>query len=395
MKAVTYQGPRNMVVADVPDPRIEEGGDVILRITATAICGSDLHMYNGFMAPFMKHGDVMGHEFMGVVEEVGPEVRRLKKGDRVIIPFLIGCGSCYFCAKQVIPGCEVTNPDPGASLNRSGIRNPAALYGYSHLYGGTPGGQAELVRVRHADFNAYKVPDHLTDEQVLFLTDILPTGWQAVEQARIQAGDSVAILGAGPVGQMAALSAQVMGASRIYVVDDQPDRLAFAEAQYGAIPIHMGEVDDVASFIVERTDRRGVDATIDAVGFEAKGNKLESIARGLMIETGSGTVLRDCIAAVRRGGVVSIPGVYTGFLHGFLIGDAFDKGLTFAMGQTSVHRHLDTLLGHIEAGRMAPGQVITHRLPLAEAADGYRIFANKEDGCRKVVLYPGGVPAAA
>lgn len=395
MKAVTYQGPRNMQVSEVPDPRIEEGNDVILKVTATAICGSDLHMYNGFMAPFMKHGDIMGHEFMGIVEEVGPEVRNLKKGDRVIVPFIIGCGSCFFCNKMVLPGCETTNPDPGATINKNGIRNPAALYGYSHLYGGTPGGQAEYVRVRYADFNAFKVPEGLTDEQVLFLTDILPTGWQAAEQSKLEPGGSVAIIGAGPVGFMTALSAKVLGAERIYIVDDQPYRLAFAQQETGAIPIHMGEVDDVAAYIIGETDGRGVDATIDAVGFEAKGNKLESIARGLMIESGSGTVLRDCIGAVRRGGVVSIPGVYTGFLHGFLIGDAFDKALTFVMGQTSVHRYVKTLADHIVNGRMAPQNLISHPMPLSEAAEGYRIFAAKKDECRKVVLYPHGMPKAS
>lgn len=393
MRAIAYHGPRMMRVDNVPDPTIQAADDVILKITATAICGSDLHMYNGFMLPFMKPGDIMGHEFMGVVQEVGPGIKNLKVGDRVIVPFLISCGHCFFCDKELYSCCENTNPDPGAALTKHDMRPPAALYGYTHLYGGNPGGQAEYVRVQRADFNCFKIPDGVTDEQVLFLTDILPTGYQAVVQGEVGEGSTVAIIGAGPVGQMAALSAKLLGASKIYIIDDSPYRLAFAAEEYGAIPINFDEEKDPAARIIAETDRRGVDCTIDAVGFEAKGNKLESTLRGLLVETGSGTVLREAISAVRRGGTVSIPGVYTGFLHGFLIGDSFDKGLHFAMGQTHVHRFVNELLDHIVAGRIHPETLITHRLGLEHGPHGYDIFANKKEDCRKVVLYPHGMPA--
>jgi threonine dehydrogenase-like Zn-dependent dehydrogenase len=382
-----------MRAENVPDAKIEEAEDVVLRITATAICGSDLHMYNGFMAPLMKHGDIMGHEFMGVVEEVGPAVKNVRVGDRVIVPFVIACGHCYFCERSITTACENTNPDPGSAMMQNDIRPPAALYGYTHLYGGVPGGQAEYVRVSKADFNCFKVPEGVTDELVLFLTDILPTGYQAVVNGRIGQGSTVAIFGAGPVGQMAALSAKLLGASKIYIIDDEQYRLDFAASEYGAIPINFKEEKNPAERIIKETDRRGVDASIDAVGFEAKGNKLESTLRGLFVETGSGTVLREGIAATRRGGVLSIPGVYAGFLHGFMIGDAFDKGLQFAMGQTNVHRFANELLEHIVAGRIHPETIVTHRMTLDEAPNGYKTFSAKQDNCRKIVLYPGGVPA--
>ena len=394
MKAIAYHGPKIMRLDDVPDPRIEAPTDAVLRVTATAICGSDLHMYNGFMVPFMKPGDIMGHEFMGVVEAVGPEVKRVKVGDRVIIPFLIACGHCFFCDKQLFSACENTNPDPGASAMHNDIRPPAALYGYTHLYGGNPGGQAEFVRVQHADFNAFVIPEGPTDEQVLFLTDILPTGYQAVVQGNVGEGSTVAIFGAGPVGQMAALSARLLGASKIYIIDDEDYRLAFAAEQYGCIPINFKQEDNVGKRIVTDTDRRGVDCVVDAVGFEAKGNIIDTAMRALLVEQGSGTVLRHGISCLRRGGTLSIPGVYAGFIHGFPIGDSFDRGHAYAMGQTHVHRFVDDLLGHIVAGRIRPEAIITHRAPLEDGPKLYGVFANKEDQCRKVVLYPGGVPAA-
>jgi threonine dehydrogenase-like Zn-dependent dehydrogenase len=394
MKAIAYHGPKMMRVDNVPDPRIEAPTDAILRITATAICGSDLHMYNGFMMPFMKMGDIMGHEFMGIVEEVGPGVTRVKPGDRVIIPFLISCGHCFFCDQQLYSACENTNPDPGASAMHNEIRPPAALYGYTHLYGGNPGGQAEFVRVQHADANAFVIPDGPTDEQVLFLTDILPTGYQAAVQGKVGQGSTVAIFGAGPVGQMAALSAKMLGASKVYIIDDEDYRLEFAAAQYGAIPINFKKEDNVGKRIVLETDRRGVDCVIDAVGLEAKGNIIDTALRALFIEQGSGTVLRHGISCLRRGGTLSIPGVYAGFLHGFPIGDSFDRGHQYAMGQTHVHRFVDELLKHIVSGNIRPDAIITHRMALDDGPHGYKIFSNKEDNCRKVVLYPGGVPAA-
>jgi threonine dehydrogenase-like Zn-dependent dehydrogenase len=394
LKAIAYHGPRMMRVDNVPDPRIEAPTDAILRITATAICGSDLHMYNGFMAPFMKPGDIMGHEFMGIVEEVGPEVKRVKPGDRVIIPFVIACGHCFFCERDLYSACETTNPDPGGSMMNNDIRPPARLYGFSHLYGGTPGGQAEFVRILNADVNAFVIPDGPTDEQVLFLTDILPTGYQAVVQGNVGKGSTVAIFGAGPVGQMAALSARMLGATKIYIIDDEDYRLAFAANQHGAIPINFKHEENVGKRLIMDNGRRGVDCVVDAVGLEAKGNIIDTALRALLIEQGSGTVLRHGIASLRRGGTLSIPGVYTGVVHGFPIGDAFDKGLSFAMGQTHVQALVGELLQHIVAGNIRPDAIISHRLPLDEAPHGYKIFADKQDDCRKVVLYPGGVPAA-
>jgi threonine dehydrogenase-like Zn-dependent dehydrogenase len=275
-----------------------------------------------------------------------------------------------------------------SALNRKGITSPPPLFGYSHLFGGVPGGQAEYVRVPKANAGPFAVPGSLADEQVLFLTDILPTGYQAVENGGVGEGSTVAIFGAGPVGLMSAACARMLGAERIFMVDHHPYRLDFARETYGVIPINFDEVDDPAESIVQQTNHRGVDAAIDAVGFEAKGSTTETVLATLKIETGSGFVVRQCIAAARRGGIVSIPGVYAGWLDAFLLGDAFDKGLTFKMGQTNVHKYLPMLLDRIENGDLVPDAIISHRMPLAEAAQGYRIFNEKEEDCRKVVLTP-------
>jgi threonine dehydrogenase-like Zn-dependent dehydrogenase len=365
---------------------IQAPDDIILQITATAICGSDLHMYRGKI-PTMKDGDILGHEFMGVVVEAGPEVTKLKKGDRVVVPFVIACGHCFFCDMQLFSACETTNPDRGAIMNKKSLRPGAALFGFSHLYGGVPGGQAEYVRVPKANVGPIKIPDTLDDERVLFLSDILPTGYQAVVNAGIGKGSNVAIFGAGPVGMMAAASARMLGAERIFMVDHHPYRLQFAQEAYGVFPINFDEV-DAAEVIIDNTDFRGVDGVIDAVGFEAKGSTLETVMTNLKVEGSSGKALRQCIAAVRRGGTVSVPGVYAGFIHGFLFGDAFEKGISFKMGQTHVQRFLPELLGHIESGKLRPDIIISHRLPLEEAANGYKMFDKKEDDCRKVVLKP-------
>ncbi len=388
MRALTYHGSKDVRVETVPDPVIQASDDVILRVTATAICGSDLHLYRGKI-PMMEDGDILGHEFMGVVEETGPTVTKIKKGDRVIIPFVIACGQCFFCARSQYAACENTNPDRGASLNKKSAKPPAALFGYSHLYGGVPGGQAELVRVPKGNAGPFKVPGSLSDEQVLFLTDILPTGYQAVLNAEIGPGSTVAIFGAGPVGLMAAACARMLGAETIFMIDHHQYRLDYAEQVYGTTGINFDQVDDPAEVILQHTGHRGVDASIDAVGFEAKGSLLETTLTSLKVETSSGEVLRQCIAATRRGGVVSVPGVYAGYIHGFLFGDAFDKGLTFRMGQTHVHRYLSELLNYIEEGKLQPADIITHRMSLEDAAKGYEIFNNKEEDCRKVVLTPG------
>ncbi|HEY4316755.1 MAG TPA: zinc-dependent alcohol dehydrogenase [Herbaspirillum sp.] len=386
MRALVYHSAHDVKVDTVPDPIIQEPDDVILKVTATAICGSDLHLYRG-KVPGMKQGDILGHEFMGLVVETGSQATSLKKGDRVVVPFVIACGNCFFCDMQLFAACETTNPDRGTIMNKKNLRSGAALFGYSHFYGGIPGGQAEYVRVPKANVGPIKIADAIPNEKVLFLSDILPTGYQAVLNAEVKPGSTVAIFGAGPVGQMAAACAVMLGAERIFMIDNAPYRLAFAQLHYGAIPVDFDQVDP-AEFIIENTGFRGVDAAIDAVGFEAKGSTLETALTNMKLEGSSGKALRQCIAAVRRGGVVSVPGVYAGFIHGFLFGDAFEKGIAFKTGQTHVQRFMPELLEHIEAGRLKPEAVISHRLSLEDAARGYSLFDKKEENCRKVVLTP-------
>ena len=334
---------------------------------------------------------------MGEVVECGSEVKNVQKGDRVVIPFVIACGDCFFCQMQQYAACENTNRGQGAALNKKQIPAPAALFGYSHLYGGVPGGQAEYVRVPKGNVGPFKVPQLLSDDKALFLSDILPTAWQAAKNAQIQKGSSVAVFGAGPVGLLTIACARLLGAEQIFVVDHHPYRLRFAQERYGAIPINFDDDNDAAEKIIEQTaGQRGVDAVIDAVGFEAKGSTTETILSNLKIEGSSGKALRQCIAAVRRGGVVSVPGVYAGFIHGFLFGDAFDKGLSFKMGQTHVHAWLGELLPLIEKGLLTPEDIVTHYLPLADAERAYKIFEKREEECRKVILVPGAdTPEAA
>lgn len=389
MKALTYHGTKDVRVESMPDPVIAEPDDIVLRITATAICGSDLHIYRGKI-PDMKDGDILGHEFMGIVEEVGPGVTALRRGDRVVVPFTISCGECFFCNRRLFAACETTNPGRGAILNKKDIRPGAGLFGYSHLYGGYPGGQAEFVRVPKANVGPLRIPDSsLADEQVLFLSDILPTGYQAVLNGGVTAGSTVAIFGAGPVGQMAAACCQMLGAAQVFMVDHHDDRLAFAATTYGVTAINFDREEDAAARIIEMTGNRGVDASIDAVGFEAKGSATETVLTTLRLEGSSGVALRQAIAATRRGGTVSVPGVYAGFIHAFMFGDAFEKGLTFKSGQTHTQQYMPELLEHIGAGALRPEAVITHRLPLSQAAQGYEMFNEKRDACRKVVLLPG------
>jgi threonine dehydrogenase-like Zn-dependent dehydrogenase len=305
------------------------------------------------------------------------------------VPFTISCGGCFFCNRQLFAACENTNPGRGAILNKKQLRPGAGLFGYSHLYGGYPGGQAEFVRVPKANVGPLVIPDSaLPDEEVLFLSDILPTGYQAVVNAEVGKGSTLAIFGAGPVGLMAAASARMFGVERIFMVDHHAYRLAFAQQTYGVEPLNFDEVDDPAEVILDRTDGRGVDASIDAVGFEAKGSTIETVLTTLKVETSSGVALRQAMAAARRGGVVSVPGVYAGFIQGFLFGDAFEKGLVFKSGQTHAQRFMPELLSAISSGELNPGVIITHRMPLEEAARGYEIFNQKEEQCRKVVLRP-------
>lgn len=386
MKALTYQGAKDVRVETVPDPVLEASDDVVLRVTATAICGSDLHIYRGNI-PAMKDGDILGHEFMGVVEEVGAGVTNLRPGDRVVVPFIIACGSCFYCNMTLFAACENTNTGRGAIINKKSATPGAGMFGYSHLYGGYAGGQAEYVRVPKANVGPLKIPQSgLADEQVLFLSDILPTGYQAAVNAGIGPGSSVAIFGAGPVGLMSALCARFLGAEKIFMVDDNDYRLQFAQQTYGVIPINFEREDDPAEIILQATHGHGADASIEAVGFEAKGSALETAMLAVKLEGSSGKALRQCIAATRRGGTVSVPGVYAGFIHGFLFGDAFDKGLTFKMGQTHVQQFMPELLEHIANGLMKPEVIISHRMRLEDAAKGYELFNNQEDNCRKVVL---------
>lgn len=388
MRALTYHGTRDVRVTTQPDPVLQDPQDVILRVTSTAICGSDLHLYRG-KVPGMEEGDILGHEFMGVVEDVGSSVTRLERGDRVVVPFVISCGDCFFCERKLFAACETTNPGRGAILNKKDLRSGAAMFGYTHLYGGVPGGQAEYVRVPQANSGPLVLPDALDDEQVLFLSDILPTGYQAVVNAEVGKGSTVAIFGAGPVGCMAAACARLQGAERIFMVDHHDYRLKFAQEAYGVEPIDFSSVDDPAQHIIEQTAYRGVDASIDAVGFEAKGSTVESVMTTLKLEGSSGQVLRWAIAATRRGGIVSVPGVYAGFIHAFLYGDAFDKGLTLRGGQTHVQRFLPQLLEHIGNGDLKPEVLISHRATLESAVQAYEMFDKKQDDCRKVVLRPG------
>jgi len=387
MQALTWHGKKDVRVETVPDPVLAADDDLILRVTATAICGSDLHLYRGKI-PDLHSGDILGHEFMGVVEEVGSDVTQVRPGDRVVVPFVIACGECFHCRLAEHAACETTNPGQGAALNAKDMLPPAALFGYSHLYGGVAGGQAEYVRVPKANVGPLRVPEGVPDEQVLFLSDILPTGYQAALNGGVKPGSTVAIFGAGPVGLMSAASCRLLGAETIYMVDHLPYRLDFAQATYGVTPIDFGQIDDPAAYIVAQTSGRGVDCSIEAVGFEAEGSALETALTAVKLEGSSGVAIRQCIAATRRGGVVSIPGVYAGFVHGFLLGDAFDKGLTFKMGQTHVQGLMPELLTAILEGRLDPGVIISHRMRLADAAAGYATFDDKRDDCRKIVLTP-------
>ncbi|WP_425258898.1 zinc-dependent alcohol dehydrogenase [Rubrivivax sp. RP6-9] len=388
MKALTYHGSDDVRIDNVPDPKLMAEDDILLRVTATAICGSDLHIYRGKF-PGMETGDILGHEFMGIVEETGSAVAGLQRGDRVVVPFTISCGACFYCGRKLFSACETTNPGRGTIVNKKDARSGAGLFGFSHLYGGYAGGQAEYVRVPKANVGPLRIPDSsLSDAKVLFLSDILPTGYQAVVNAEVGAGSTLAIFGAGPVGLMAAAVARMLGVERIFMIDHHAYRLEFARQTYGVETIDFDEDEDPAERIVEATDRRGVDASIDAVGFEAKGSTTETILATLKLEGSSGKVLRQAIAATRRGGVISVPGVYAGFIHGFLFGDIFEKGLSIKTGQTHVQRYMPELLEHVSQGRLHPDVIISHTLPLMDAVRGYEIFDKKQDACRKVVLVP-------
>ena len=390
MKALAWHGIHDMRCDNVPDPSIIDPTDAIVRITSTAICGSDLHLYDGFN-PFMEKGDILGHEPMGIVEEVGSAVKRLKKGDRVVIPFTISCGSCFYCKKTLFSACETTNRNPEIPKKLLG-QTTAGLFGYSHMTGGYAGGQAQFLRVPYADVGPIRIDSDLPDEQVLFLSDIFPTGWMAAENAEIEPGDTVAVWGCGPVGQFTIQSAWLMGAGRVIAIDHVPERLRMAETKGRAETIDFKEV-GVYDKLMEMTGGRGPDRCIDAVGAEAHAtgtidavyDKAKSM---LMMETDRPHVLREAIMCCRPGGTVSVPGVYMGFGDKIPLGAFMNKGLTLKTGQTHVQRYLDPLLRKIEEGQIDPSFVITHTVPIEKGPEMYKTFRDKEDGCIKVVLKP-------
>jgi threonine dehydrogenase-like Zn-dependent dehydrogenase len=394
MRALTWQGIEKVRVEEVPDPRIEEPTDAVVQVTSTAICGSDLHLYK-VLAPYLEPGDVLGHEFMGVVAEVGSGVDNLQVGDRVVVPFNISCGKCWMCDRKLFAQCETTqNRDSGTG---------ASLFGYTSLYGAVPGGQAELVRVPHADFGPVKLPQEGPDERFLYLSDILPTAWQAVQYADPEPGGTLAVLGLGPVGQLAVTSAQHLGVERVVGVDLVPERLAKAR-QAGADVVDMNEVDDVADALRDLTGGRGPDAVVEAVGMEAHGNPVaekviglasrmpKPLARAAVENVGIDRMdaLFTAFDACRRGGTVSISGVYGGAADPMPMLQLFDKGLQLRMGQCHVRRWTDELLDIVSAGEDALGveSLATHRVGLDDAASMYEVFQKKQDGCLKVVLQP-------
>jgi threonine dehydrogenase-like Zn-dependent dehydrogenase len=389
MKAVCWNGKRNVSVERVPDPSILNPRDAIVRITTTAICGSDIHLYNGYV-PTMEAGDILGHEFMGEVVEVGPGVTNLSAGDRIVVPFPIACGGCFFCGRQLFSLCENSNPNAWMAEKMWG-HSPCGIFGYSHMLGGFAGGQAQFVRVPYADVNHVKVPSDLTDEQVLFLSDIFPTGYMAAEQADIQPGDTVAVWGCGPVGQFAMKSAFMLGAERVIGIDRVPERLRMARQSCGAETIDYEAV-DVYEQLREMTAHRGPDSVIDAVGMEAHAPgpvfAYDRVKQAMGMETDRPTALRQAIQAVRNGGVVSVAGVYGGFIDKMPMGSIVNRALTVRSGQTHVQRYLHPLLDRIRNGEIDPGFIITHRLSIDEAPEGYRMFVDKTDECVKVVLKP-------
>ncbi|MGH9459530.1 MAG: zinc-dependent alcohol dehydrogenase [Thermoanaerobaculia bacterium] len=386
MRAVCWNGRKTVDVLEVPDPKILNPSDAIVHVTSTAICGSDLHLYDGYI-PGMRKGDILGHEFMGEVVEVGPSVKKLKVGDRVVVPFAIACGRCEYCNRALWSLCDNTNPN-AAILELMYGASGAGLFGYSHLYGGYAGGQAEYVRVPHADVGPLPVPAELSDEKVLFLSDIFPTGYMAAENCGIRDGDTVAIWGCGPVGQFAIRSALLLGARRVIAIDRFGERLELAR-RVGAEVIDYEET-DVREALLDVTAGRGPDSCIDAVGMEAHGTSIDAIydlaKQKLRLQFDRIHVLRQAIQACRKGGTVSIPGVYGGFIDKYPMGAAFAKGLQLRMGQTHVHRYMEPLLRLIADGKIDPTEIITHRMTLDEAPQGYAIFAEKEDECVKVVL---------
>jgi threonine dehydrogenase-like Zn-dependent dehydrogenase len=390
MRAVTWQGTRKMSVETVPDPEIVQQSDVVVKVSATAICGSDLHLYNHYVTTMQK-GDILGHEFMGEVVEVGRNVRNLQKGDRVVVPFPIACGRCYFCKQGIFGACDNSNPNAEIAEGLYGEAG-SGIFGYSHMYGGYAGGQAEYVRVPFADVGPIKVPEGVNDDDVLFLSDILPTGWQAAKRGEIKPGDTVAVWGCGPVGYFSIQSAYLQGADRVIAIDRFPERLALARDVCKAEVINNEETDDLVELLKQMTGGRGPDVCIDAVGLEAHGHdflsKSDKVKQTLRLEMDRPTAVRQTIQAAAKGGRVSIIGVYGGLIDKFPLGAFFGKGLKMAAGQCDVQQFMPELLKRVLDGDFDTTSLISHRLTLADAPDAYRMFCNKEDGCTKVVMRP-------
>ena len=389
MKATCWHGTKNVQVDEVPDPQILNSRDAIVQITSTAICGSDLHLYNGFI-PTMKRGDVLGHEFMGEVVEVGPDVKNLSIGDRVVVPFPIACGHCLQCEREMYSLCENSNPNAWMAEKLYGY-SPSGIFGYSHMLGGYAGGQAEFARVPFADVGPIKVPASLSDEQVLFLSDIFPTGYMAAEACNIQPGDIVAVWGCGPVGQFAIKSAYLLGAERVIAIDRFPYRLRMASEKGRAETLNYEEV-DIYEALRDMTGGRGPDSCIDAVGMEGHApgvhGAYDKVKTAMMLATDRTPALRQAILACRSGGTISVAGVYGGFIDKFPMGAIVNRSLTIRSGQTHVQRYMRPLLDRIESDEIDPSFIVTHRLRLDDAPQGYDIFLNKEDECMKVVLKP-------
>jgi threonine dehydrogenase-like Zn-dependent dehydrogenase len=396
MKAVCWMGKSKVETLEVRDPVLLNPHDAILKVTRTAICGSDLHLYDGFI-PTMEEGDILGHEFMGIVEETGSEVTNLKRGDRVVVPFTIACGKCLFCQKQVWSACDNTNPNAHLMEKLYGYSG-SGLFGYSHMMGGYAGGQAQYVRVPFANVGPLKIESGLPDEKVLFLSDIFPTGYMAAENAQIKEGDTVAVWGCGPVGLFAIESAFMFGAARVIAIDRFPERLQLARDR-GAISVDYSEEDvSVLAALKDLTGGVGPDACIDAVGLEAHFNDLQGVydkvKTALMLEQDRPGVLRQSIMAVRKGGTLSIPGVYGGMLDKVPFGAAFGKGITMKMGQTNMHRYMKPLLERIEKGQIDPSTIISHRITLNEAPEMYQVWRDKKQSVTKIVIDPWAEKAA-
>lgn len=389
MKAVCWHGATDVRVETVPDPKILNPRDAILKVTATTICGSDLHIYDGYI-PSMQPGDIIGHEFMGEVVETGSEVKKLRRGDRVVVSSIIGCGHCFFCQQQLWSLCDNSNPNGWMQEPLFGF-GTSGIFGYSHLFGGYAGAQAEYVRVPFADHGALKVPDGIPDEQILPISDAFPTGYMGADLCDIQPGSIVAVWGCGPVGQFTIKSAYLLGAERVIAIDRIPERLQLAKEFTGAEVINYEEV-DAGEALKEMTGGRGPDACIDAVGMEAHGMGVEGfydkVKQAVRLETDRPNVIRQMIVACRKGGTVSIMGVYGGFIDKVPMGAAFNKGLTLKMGQMHGQRYLPKLLDYVTSGEVDPSRVFTHHLPLEAASQAYEMFKHKQDQCIKVLLKP-------